>query len=271
MLGKLIKYELMAEWKKYAMIFVGLVFLALSFLILNRGIGSLGDFLIVDLLSGLVIGAFILLCFAAFVMLFVFTTIRTYKNLFRDEGYLMHTLPVKPWEHIASKVIAFYVWSIATTIVVIISALIAIGDVSWIPMIAEEFKKAIAITELSDPGFTEFWNGLMWYMGICLILYPFLMQIYINFCLAVGSLFNTHKLIMAVVTFIGVNTVSQVISSIVMFIMAGSQMFNEDAPAAVMLETMSSFYIFSAIFCIIIYGAMLWATNFIMNRKLNLE
>lgn len=36
-------------------------------------------------------------------ILIIYFAIRFYKNLYTDEGYLMHTLPVKPWMLIVSK------------------------------------------------------------------------------------------------------------------------------------------------------------------------
>ncbi len=46
------------------------------------------------------------------------------KNLLSDEGYLMHTLPVKPWKHIASKLLASMLWMIGSVVVALISILV---------------------------------------------------------------------------------------------------------------------------------------------------
>ena len=49
---------------------------------------------------------------------------RFYKNLLSGEGYLMHTLPVRPWQHIASKLIAAVVWTVLSFFVVCVSCLL---------------------------------------------------------------------------------------------------------------------------------------------------
>ena len=43
-------------------------------------------------------------------ILTIYFAIRFYKNLYTDEGYLMHTLPVKPWMLIVSKLTIGTIW-----------------------------------------------------------------------------------------------------------------------------------------------------------------
>ena len=47
--------------------------------------------------------AYILILSGLSMILTIYFAIRFYKNLYTDEGYLMHTLPVKPWMLIVSK------------------------------------------------------------------------------------------------------------------------------------------------------------------------
>lgn len=44
--------------------------------------------------------------------------------MFKDEGYLAHTLPVKPWQHLVAKFIVDYVWVVLSTVVVMFSIFI---------------------------------------------------------------------------------------------------------------------------------------------------
>ncbi len=271
MLGKLIKYELMAEWKKYVIIFGGIIFSALSFLLFDKGLSTLGDSPLIEVFSEFIMGCFVLLCFAAFFMVFVFATIRFYKNMFRDEGYLMHTLPVKPWEHIAAKLISVYVWSIAAVIVVIIGICIASGDVSWLGEFDKFYEGIMTGMEMAGAEYQSFMSSMLIFMAVMLILYPLIMQVYINFCIAVGCLFNTHKILMSIVTYIVVNIVGQVSSTIAIFVIGGSAMFESPPSPDAVFGAMNGVYIFTAVFSVIFYGAMLWGTNFIMKKKLNLE
>ena len=49
---------------------------------------------------------------------------RYYRNLIRDEGYLMHTLPVTPAKLVLSKFIAAYVWTMLSVLLILLSVLI---------------------------------------------------------------------------------------------------------------------------------------------------
>ncbi|MBQ8781533.1 MAG: hypothetical protein IJZ72_07670 [Oscillospiraceae bacterium] len=285
MLTKLLKYELMAEWKKYAIIFGGMVFLALSLLVLNKGFLS-GENYIVEMVFELVLGAFVMLCIFALFIIFVFSTIRFYKNMFRDEGYLMNTLPCTVGQHLGAKIAATYIWAAATALLIFICIGIAVGDFMWVSKAIEAAKTEIAelradsseavLAEL-DMVFTMF-KHMGIYLAASLVLMPALYQIYLNFCIAVGSLFNTYKILMAVVTFVGVNVVSQAISTVAMFIMGYSNVaviMESDEISSVsemmpMINFLDNVYIFTGVFCVVLYGAMLWATHYIMSKKLNL-
>ena len=54
--------------------------------------------------------AYILILSGLSMILTIYFAIRFYKNLYTDEGYLMHTLPVKPWMLIVSKLTIGTIW-----------------------------------------------------------------------------------------------------------------------------------------------------------------
>ena len=285
MLGKLLKYEFMAEWKKYIIIFGGMIFLALSMLILNKGFMSTDNY-IVEAAFELVMVAFVMLCLFALFIIFVFSTIRFYKNMFRDEGYLMNTLPCTVGQHLASKMISTYVWYAATAVVIVLSVSIAAGDFTWIAevfrvfsemdmMIKEEAMVMGPENAAEMEAIFGFFKSMFVYMIVTLVLMPVMYQIYLNFCIAVGSLFNTHKILMAVITFVAVNVISQVVSTVGMFILGYGNIvpiLESDSMAEmdVVLGFMNNVYIFSGVVSVIFYGVMLWATHYIMSKKLNL-
>lgn len=275
MLGKLLKYELMAEWKKYAGIYAGMAALAFSVNVMDKSLNSLGDNRFISVMSGLCLMAFILLSMLAFGLIFVFSTVRFYKNMYRDEGYLMHTLPVSPWSHIFAKLIPVYIWTVLTAVMFFLCTGIVAGGFGWLkelPEVYNEFIKEFSMGA-EQAAAVKFFK----YMVICTITSPILLQIYLNFCISFGSLFNSHKILMAIVAFIGVNVISQTISSIVL-IAAGMKTtsvgFMNMTDAEVMTEFFGIFdvmYVFTGIFTVILYGLMLYFTYYIMRKHLNLE
>lgn len=113
MLRKLLKYDLRANMKLYLFIWPAMLLLAgLQRLLLELPVtGFLGHFLML-LLTGLMVLALI----AMVVLCFVICVIRFYSGLLRREGYLMFTLPVKPWLLLLSKLLAAMLTLIPTCI-----------------------------------------------------------------------------------------------------------------------------------------------------------
>ena len=276
MLGKLLKYELLAEYRKYAVLYIGTIAAAIFFLLFDKGLKQLGDWTIIDILSGLMAMLFVILCIVSLFMVVVFAITRFNNNLFKDEGYLMHTLPVKPWEHIVSKIIASYIWFILSLIVIAIGISIVTCSFSWISDIIYELRHSFMEEFSGQNEFDIFMQkvvrNMMIYFTVTMILYPAMLLIYIYFCIAVGSLFNGHRTLMAVITFFAVNTVSQIIISVFMISVGYfSIAANPNVTPIEIMGVFNKLMIFSAVFSLILYSVMAYITNYIMSKKLNLE
>lgn len=277
MLGKLLKYELLAEMRKYAVVFAAIIGAAVLFLVFDRGLSRLGDYAIIDIFSGFLLIAFILLCFFTLAMIIVMSCVRFKKNLFGDEGYLMHTLPVPAWQHIAVKIIAAYIWTIAALIVIVIGICILTCSGSWMTDMYEGMKEAFADISAADDVSAALLISYKRFFIISAVLYPLLLLLYIYFCIAVGSLFNSHKTLMSILTFVVVNTVGQIVSSVIMVICGLSSYMSmntadmNDAAADMFISSYGKLMWGSSIFSVFLYAAMAIGTNYIMSKKLNLE
>ena len=106
MLGKLMKHEFKTTSKVILPLYLILVVLTIFarifaqslFTAENSNIDSIGF----GLFGGLSVILYILGLFAVSIASFIYLLVRFYKNLFGDEGYLMHTLPVTSWELLSS-------------------------------------------------------------------------------------------------------------------------------------------------------------------------
>lgn len=277
MLGKLLKYELLAEMRKYAVVFAAIIGAAVLFLVFDKGLSRLGDYAIIDIFSGFLLIAFILLCFFTLAMIIVMSCVRFKKNLFGDEGYLMHTLPVPVWQHIAVKIIAAYIWTVAALAVIIIGICILTCSGSWMTDMYDGMKEAFADISAADDVSAAFLISYKRFFIISAVLYPLLLLLYIYFCIAVGSLFNSHKTLMSILTFVVVNTVGQIVNSVIMVIvgLSGYMSMNiadmNAATADMFISSYGKLMWGSSIFSVILYAAMAIGTNYIMSKKLNLE
>ena len=130
MLFKLLKYDFRSMWKTFSLVWAACLVLALvnRFTLPFEGqtnvtIGP-GD----GILAFITALVFFGVLFAMFVAVMIFVIQRFYKGLLGDEGYLMHTLPVKSWQLVASKLIC------AVTMLIISGAVAFLAMLLMVPV-----------------------------------------------------------------------------------------------------------------------------------------
>ena len=69
--------------------------------------------------------------FSLFIMVFIVGVHYYKKNIMRDEGYLMHTLPVSAYQLVASKIITFLCYIALSAVVVYLILALDFGDLCW--------------------------------------------------------------------------------------------------------------------------------------------
>ncbi|NLZ46853.1 MAG: hypothetical protein GX896_09210, partial [Clostridiales bacterium] len=112
MLRKLFKIEFKSTARKFIPIIIGYLSVSLImklFLSLND---AAQDVLAIQLIVLLVTILYVVLTYTVSLYAIFGSIARFRKNLFTDEGYLMNTLPVKPWHHIFSKLFSAFIWYI---------------------------------------------------------------------------------------------------------------------------------------------------------------
>ena len=118
MLDKLLKYDLKWVYKLIAIFYC----LAFIFSVIGRGLGTIENSLVFEVASQIAFGTAISMMVSSLINTLMRSWVRFHRNLYKDEAYLTHTLPVKKQEIFASKVITGIV-SIFTSMVVIIICL----------------------------------------------------------------------------------------------------------------------------------------------------
>ena len=117
MLGKLLKHEFRATGRTMLPIYGAVIVLSVLASISGRMMDQkIGSFLYI--LFGLIIAAFVIGVIAAVIMTAVMMIKRFYTNYLKDEGYLMHTLPVSVHALVWSKMLVSVVWFAATFVVI---------------------------------------------------------------------------------------------------------------------------------------------------------
>lgn len=273
MLRKLIKYELLADWKKYGIAAAALLLISIMLLVTDKFSQRINNQEFISFVSevlGLTFGT-AAICAAA--MMFVFAAIRFYKSFIQNEGYLTHTLPVHTWQLIASRLVAIYVWFIGLAVILMICAGIVMGKPLWLFSFISDWSENIDI--ISDRLGKEATQSLMGtaISGIViLLLIPgmYMARIFLSF--ALGNLFSKNKFTMSIVMFFVISFAERILSSIISFAAFSDLIANvTEASAEHILSTsinaLQIYLIFSLIFTV---GSII-ASERIFAKRLNLE
>jgi len=261
MLAKLMKYEIKAT----ARIFLPMYAVLLVFAIINRLLNPFhtfetqGTFNLQVLLGALSTVLYFILIIAVFVIALVISIQRFYKNLLGDEGYLMFTLPVKPWQHIISKLLTAVMWYILNGVLVIISGFIL-----------------ISIPEIDFSMIIDTVKTMAMNMNFAAILILILVQLaagtlMIYDAIALGHLFQKHRLLASFGMYCALYMAQQLLLSILILSFSFSWfqfIIRSTDPTPTQLNKFLIFIIIPGIIMGIVHFIV---TNYIMNRKLNLE
>jgi hypothetical protein len=122
MLKKLLKYDLEFMINKALVVFYGL---AIIFALLTRLFFNIGDARIFDIIAKICSGTTITMMINIIINNVLRMWARFISNLYGDESYLTHTLPVKKSTHYASKILAAITSMLISFGVIILTAFIA--------------------------------------------------------------------------------------------------------------------------------------------------
>ncbi len=207
MLGKLLKYDVKRQMKVLfaAYLVVGLTagVSAIFRLVYTRFEDTTG---VLKIVSGLTTGMAILTAVVMVAGTFIYTVLYFRKNLFKDEGYLMHTLPVRSWQLYVSKLTAGTLYNY-------LSVLLAIA--------------AMCLAFLHIPSLSDFLSGVrdlgapQWFVPVTIIVIALaiptsLIQFYVSLSFGYTVQTNTqtpvNKDLMSVISYIVLYMAQQIIS-----------------------------------------------------------
>lgn len=163
-----------------------------------------------------VLVGYVMVVLGAFVVHFIITLQRFWKNLMGDEGYLMFTLPVSTDALLWSKAICAFAWSIATGVVVLFSVFLLCGHPAVFRAIAQFLER-----NLSDASWWRIWTFLshafpfsFWVKWLSLFLVDGFSKLFLLYAaMAIGHTVKKHKILAAVGGYIAINMVEGTIAS----------------------------------------------------------
>jgi len=211
MLRRLLAYDFRSMWKQFSLLWPAVLLVALVnrlLMALTRSAEIPEAAETVMNRMGFLFGVIpVLVYFALIVAMSVISLIyvlqRFYHGLLGSEGYLMHTLPVKTWQLIASKLITAVVVTVCSGVVGVLSILILAADREFFADLGEML-----------PRMTD--------VDVVLVVIQLLLvsiittaatytQIYA--ACSLGQLSNKNRLLVSVVAYVAINIVLSTLTS----------------------------------------------------------
>lgn len=264
MLRKLIKYDLKYECRIFILLHVILIISCI-----------LGRVLFIDhirfdsdpetliLTITLLVSTFIILfsgiCFGTLLLY----SVRFYKNLFTDEGYITWTLPASPLQHLWAKIISAGIWYTIDIFLYMFCMKYLVSGKNiqvfydrFSPQFTEEFGMSVS---------AFFWIVLLFSLAN---MFASIMMIYTS--IAIGQLLPAHRVLVSVIVYFILNLFTQLITMAISF--SNNIYLNYSAGATTetlahsLIKALSLTTLFTFIAAVIGY----FITLKILKKKLNL-
>lgn len=207
MLGSLLKYDLKWVYKVVIVFYI----LAFTFSIIGRGLSLIENSVIFSAISQIAFGFAIAMMVSSLINCFMRLWARFIKNLYKDESYLTHTLPVKKSTLYASKVISALITIFTTTVVIAVCLFICYYSEANM----EVLKSMLEIAAST-------YNTTVLNLLILIFSILFLEVVFIVLLGYVGIIFgfraNQNKMVYSIVTGFAFYTITQVVTLALVFI-----------------------------------------------------
>lgn len=278
MLIKLIKYDIRADYKKYAITAAALILISIVVRFADVKFGSLDDNSDWKVLFRVLVGAFITLCGSAVLLTFIFSVVRYQKKMYSDEGYLLNTIPANPMLHILSSLITEYIWLIAIAAVDVVALIISAGGLDFWRGFFAPIRYVIEI----DPAFAI-------YLLTYLLIFPGTMMLTLIFAINFGYLFRSHRVLAGIGGYVGLMIISNILSSVV-YMISGKSNFNaatmkilsdnpdyitSDESYQIVMRELAKLangtYISTLIINVIFFAAIFIVSSYILKKRFNID
>lgn len=286
MLTKLIRHELAETWKIPVLIIAISVLLSLACALYFHLAPLPGPNVELNVGNMIIYILYAFLLAAVSLLITIYLGIRFYKNMYTDEGYLMHTLPVRPWMHITAKTVAGSIWSYLGSAMVLVTlypvTVIALPKIAYADPAELENMKRIFFSIFGE----NTWLFIFYLIPFMLVSsISSALMLYGAVCL--GQLFGKHKAFSSILCYIGLDVLVSSVASLFMLPgMTGIAIVNvaqtPDSISAteqtadhflnvVMPSMMHTAFMMAFLANIVLAVAFFFLCNYLMKKCLNLD
>lgn len=267
MVKKLIKYN----FASYLRLLLPVQLILLGIAALNRLIQlfEVSDSTVYDIIFGSSVFLYVVSIIVCLVLTTIVAIVRFYQGMYTNEGYLSHTLPVTPSQHILSKLLVSLIFHIGSLAAVFLSFCIAtLGEFN-----IELFKAGGYLLGRFYSHYHA--NTVLYILEFLLLLLIGTMSelLMLYFCISVGQLAKKRKVLLAFGVFFGLYFIGQIFGTVLLIIFTTNPWLMDDL-ARWAVHHMTAFY------HVLLCGGILWfavlgtifflITRRIMSNRLNL-
>lgn len=206
MLGKLLKYDLKWSYKVLLYFYI----LALVFSLIGRGLLNVENSAIFRVVSGFCIGVGFGLSVGAVFNCIIRLWIRFKLNLYGDESYLTHTLPVSKGTIFTSKILSAFITILASTIVFGICLFICYYSKENLEILKNGLELAASTYD------TTVLNLVLLVLGVLFLQMMFIVLVG-NVGIVLGHKANQNKIIKSIIISFALYMGTQVFSILLVF------------------------------------------------------
>ena len=261
MLGKLLKYDAKSMFRVFVPLWLALLAVSVINHFTVRSTLDATAFGTISRTVSMIL--YVCLVVAVMVVTIALIILRFYNGLLKNEGYLMFTLPVRPWQLITSKCILATVVSILSLIAGFLSVALIGAELGDIPTFFQALWEA--------RGRITGDMVLCFVLVAVLIIAAVLTEItHIYASLALGHLANNHRIALAVLAYIVINAILTVALTVFRDL---SFRYNWMAPLP-NVETLPGFNALLGVLialCLVQVVIFFIITERILSKRLNLE
>ncbi len=277
MVRKLFKHEILA----YLRIWIPMQIILQSAALLLRLLQVISsDNRVYDIVEGTSVFVYVMSLIVSFGLVYVFSIVRFYKNLFSNEGYLSFTLPVTTSQHIFVKLIISVMFTIMTIIGMFVSFIIlAAGELLFEIVRAVDYVGRDFFATLAEEN-ANIIVHLVFYViefGLMMLIATMVGMLLMYCFISIGQTFRKNRIIGAIAVYFIYTIIVQIIGSIfsvVFTIVLANNSFVDWINKVMNDHPFETIHAFFAIMILVelIMGAIYFAvSHFVISKKLNLE
>lgn len=270
MLKKLIKHEFIATARLFLPLFIATILITPVFGLLFRIDLNINTNPLIGILTTLGIVAYTFLLIGVMVISQIFIITRFYRTTATSEAYLTFTLPASPTQILASKLITASIWLLASYLLIFLSVCVVAMMNGSLTDILNGFLAAM--TESDGLAHSQLISLLISVGTTFIVGIPSGILLYYC-CIMLGQLFYEHRVISAFAMYIGLNTVVQVVSIVLFFLITPNWIWTSAADSTQAASNqVSIIYMYFTAGLNLVFGIIyFFISNLIMKKKLNVH